>query len=284
MATSNTKGVLMYACNTANINYLTIACLNVSLIRSNMGDIPITIVTDQNSIDSLCDISKGVIDSADIVLTSSSDIGNEMQYVNNDDSTWLETSPYDETIVIDPDYLILNDTLNTLWGINSDMAVIDETMHVDSSTPTTAYVNHKRDLKLIWGAAVYFKKTAFTKHFFNTMRIVTANYEYARRSFQIEGTCYRRDHMLSITHHIVTCGVTHMPETGEIISSPFPLVVSNAINEVLDIQDTSKVLLKLADKDTGIYPMLCSCNVLPMNKIDLSRKAPFLISRILKHV
>ena len=46
-----TKGFLLYAHNNEEIEYLKIACVTASMIRHNLGEHSITVVTDQNSYD-----------------------------------------------------------------------------------------------------------------------------------------------------------------------------------------------------------------------------------------
>lgn len=124
-----TKGFLIFAHNNEEIDYLKLAAVNARLIKQNCSVPDVTVVTNHHSYDYTCSIM-----GEDFVTNSFSNIvfvekdknfkrsnvrtykdtshtAKSLPFYNLDRCDAYELSPYDETILIDADYLILSDVL-----------------------------------------------------------------------------------------------------------------------------------------------------------------------------
>ena len=88
-----------------------------------------------------------------------------------------ELSPYEETILIDSDYLILDDSLLKLFATNFDYRL----MHYNRtpSGPSLEMMGNT-SLPFVWATIVLFRKTLRAKLFFSLVGRIQRNYNYYR--------------------------------------------------------------------------------------------------------
>ena len=133
-----TRGVLMYAHNNSEIDYFKIACANALMIKRNL-DVPVTVVTDEGSARwGESTLGKEFIDQCFervIVVPMSRVFENIRNFSDTSFSTkalsfynckhWeaYNLSPYDETLFIDADYLIMSPALNMCWNSDDEILI-----------------------------------------------------------------------------------------------------------------------------------------------------------------
>src|SRR6056300_884659 len=137
---SNSRGVLMFAHNNEEIDYFKLAFVNALLIQSHLqlSADQITVVTDSNTLNYATEIlgdkipqaiGNIIINEKDIAFKHSnqriykdtSHHSTTLPFYNKNRGDAYDLSPYDETLLIDADYLILSDTLNHCWGHNNEL-------------------------------------------------------------------------------------------------------------------------------------------------------------------
>ena len=139
------RGILFFAHNNRSIDYGEIALANSCLIKKHMKNNNITLVTDQGTVDWLYnkhseEFVKSKIDN--IVIIKRRNINNIKRYYDTSYSKKIEQfynvnrhdaydlSPYDETLLIDVDYLICNDLLDQCWELNYDLQINKESRSI----------------------------------------------------------------------------------------------------------------------------------------------------------
>lgn len=228
----------MFAHNNDEIDYFRLAVVNAKLIQKNLGlgNDQITIVTDQHSKDhGIKTMGKRVVNSAskNIVVVEkdvkfkhsnkrlykdTSQTGKHLSFYNINRCDVYEISPYDETILIDADYLIFSDALNRCWGHNNELMMnwqYQDIMHERefhglerlSSTGITMY----------WATVVYFRKSSYCEYFFDLVKHVRQNQDYYRDLYKWPGNLYRNDYSFSIAAHTLggfqDCVIPQLPVT-----------------------------------------------------------------------
>jgi hypothetical protein len=112
-----TTGALIFAFNNAEIDYVTMAAWNASNIQRHLG-IPTSLVTDCIDPD-----LKDTYDKFDRVIVVEKpragtrhfeDIGATVDWYNTNRMDAYTLTPYDQTLIIDADFVVANDVLNTL--------------------------------------------------------------------------------------------------------------------------------------------------------------------------
>lgn len=186
------RGILIFAYNNETIDYEKIAVLNGRLIRKFL-DVDTTIVVGDKKTENTRAFRyhDGEIET--------------VSWHNTDRMTAYDRSPYDETILLDADYLILSDNLNNLWGSQSDFLCADQVYDVTGTDSFHADRNmSKTSFPMRWATCIYFRKTPFAKSIFDMMEQVRDNFKYYSYLFGFREYPYRNDFALSIALQILS--------------------------------------------------------------------------------
>jgi len=233
---SNSRGVIMFAHNNTEIDYFRLAVVNALLVQKNLGIKNVTVVTDPHSLkQGEKTLGKRLIKKAinNIIVIDKDknfkalnqrlykDTSHTTKYlpfynVNRCDAYNL--SPYEETLLIDVDYLILSDTLNHCWGHNNELMMnwkYQDIMY-ERKDPSLARLNDM-GITMYWATVVYFRKTEYVESFFNVVSHVKNNPQFYKDLYQWQGTLYRNDYSFSIAAHMmsgfVDKGIPQLPTT-----------------------------------------------------------------------
>jgi len=233
---SKSRGVIMFAHNNTEIDYFRLAVVNALLVQKNLGIKNVTVVTDPHSLkQGEKTLGKRLIKKAinNIIVIEKDkkfkalnqrlykDTSHTTKYlpfynVNRCDA--YDLSPYDETLLIDVDYLILSDTLNHCWGHNNELMMnwkYQDIMY-ERKDPSLARLNDM-GITMYWATVVYFRKTEYVKCFFNIVSHVKNNPQFYKDLYQWQGTLHRNDYSFSIAAHMmsgfVDKGIPQLPTT-----------------------------------------------------------------------
>ena len=100
------KGVLLFAFNSEKYDYFSMAVYTAKRINHFL-QLPVTIVTDEDSLGNTEGIFHNVI-TTDPNKNNRRDWG---QWINKDRYRAFEFSPYDETLLLDTDYVVNSDKI-----------------------------------------------------------------------------------------------------------------------------------------------------------------------------
>ena len=168
------KGILVLAQNNENTNYVEQACLLAMSLSSNDSSL-ISIVTDddvpkeyQHLFDNIIPIPFG-----DSATDSSWKIENRWKLYH--------ASPYDETIVMDTDMIILQN-IDTWWKFLSNYEVFftNSVLTYRNTIADTSYYRKtfiENDLPNVFAGFHYFKQCNFAKEFYTWLELVVNNWE-----------------------------------------------------------------------------------------------------------
>jgi hypothetical protein len=192
------KGVVVFAFNT-QIDYVGIADRTSRLIAHSLN-LPITLVTDYTA--------NPVFAYDNIIRVDLTDSGTN--FISTDSKKeWrnfgrylaYEFSPYDDTILIDTDYLVLDDSLLTLFKTDFDYKL----MHHNRTESGPSYeMMGETSLPFVWATVVLFRKTKRARLFFNLVGRIQRNYNYYRMLYNIRERNYRNDYAFAIANNIIS--------------------------------------------------------------------------------
>ena len=222
MTTQTTKGILIFAHNNDEIDYFKLATINSYYIKENLGIDNITVVTNQYSYDyTIKLLGKQFVDDAisNIIITEkdkafkhanrrlykdTSHTSKVLPFYNVDRCNAYELSPYDETILIDADYIILSNSLNQCWGHENDLMMnyMYQDIMIDRDDPTLQRLS-PFGITMYWATVVYFKKSNYAEQFFNTVKHVRDNNQFYQDLYRWPGNLYRNDYSFSVAAHML---------------------------------------------------------------------------------
>lgn len=216
------RGYLIYAYNNSNIDYGTIALCNSLLIKKNCKVNNVALVTSSWTIKYLEKLyTKRFIKKVwDHIIIRDIDTTNaderrfmdtrytkfHSKYFNSNRASAYDFSPFDETILLDADYLMLDNSMDFAWNSYEDFMCNNRTIDLNHTTDTRGFEERFNDMSipLYWATAVYFQKTEKAKVIFDQITFVKENYEYYRQLYNfIPSAFFRNDFSISIAIHIV---------------------------------------------------------------------------------
>ncbi len=287
-----TRGVLMYAHNNQEIDYLKIACANALMVKKNLN-VPVSLVTDSGTIDwgrkALGDLIDECFENVITVdrdykfnnkkvYSDTSHTTKTLQFYNANHWAAYELSPYEETLFIDADYLIMSPSLNNCWDSIHDVMVNHRIYSpIDQVVPYSKNIDDM-GIKLYWATVIYFRKSSLAEHLFSLMRHIQENYNYYRDLYYFSNGMYRNDYAVSIAIHMLNgfsdseSVVKELPING--------MLMSWDVNDIHSVQGINDIILYVEkDKEKGNYILsrIKDLDVHIMNKWAINRHSDKLI-------
>ena len=270
-----TRGVLIFAQNNAEIDYAKISLFAAKRVKEYLG-VPVSLVTDSAG------WLKQSQPDAELVFDQIIEIWTETHQTKKfyDGSLAVKTltwknlsrsdccflSPYDETLVIDSDFIISSPTLKNIWDNQNDFLIYKDSFDLANwrDDRSFRYLN-QHSIPFYWATAFYFKKTASTWAFFDLIKNIKLNWNYYRLLYNIDSTVFRNDFAFSIAIHMM----------GEDFATPLPGKMNYILDRDILLEIDNAKLKFLVEKKNynGEYTAVKTSNldVHVMNKYSLTR-------------
>lgn len=214
------RGIVLFGVNNDKIDYVRLAVMACAFIRKNMPDTQVCLITDAGSkkyYESLGykKVSE-VFDVVKILPEKEQQFENKRSYrdtryytvnasfKNEDRSTAYDLSPFDETLLLDSDYLICSDTLNHVWGSKNDVMINNAATNLyHQPLKGQEFRLSPFGIKMYWATAIYFKKSTTAKMLFDMVEHIKENWDFYRMTYEIPGHLFRNDYAFSIAIHVM---------------------------------------------------------------------------------
>jgi hypothetical protein len=271
VAATTMKGVLIYAFNNDSIDYFRQAVWCADRVNRYL-DLPVTIVTDSTSVAGRTTTHS--------VIFSIAESGGYRVYnpsVTNQADTWyngnrfqsFELSPYDQTIVIDSDYVVCSNQLQTLFDIDLGVTAMKNVYDITGRDGFRPYqsISNANGLHHYWATVLYFDRSQLAKDFFILMDMIKKNYVHYSNIYKFRTSPFRNDFAVSIALNTI---YGHIPDAVPVI----PWKMANVFSDVgIRTQDqetfeltyavgAEKIMRKITVKDQDFHFM---------NKVDLAK-------------
>ena len=236
------KGIIIFAQNNEYVNYAEQACACAGYARKNLSLFDeICLITNAETLES----NETLIDKYfDRVIVSDSfqpdnirlfkDTVDKLEYAsfkNMGRSEVYDLSPYDETLVIDADYFIMNDILDQVWDSENDVMINCKYRDVSGRHKENIEYLDNFSIPMYWATVFYFKKSDFAENLFTLISHIKYNYKYYYYLYNCSGNLYRNDFAFSMALHILNGNVAF-----DLPSLPF-----NYLNNSFDLDDIYRV-------------------------------------------
>lgn len=193
------KGVLLFAFNTSTVDYVMIADRCAELITKFLK-LPVTLVTDENSqpqfaYDNVIRIQySGNNQRTDVVTRK------QVQWKNFNRYSAYYHSPYQNTLMIDTDYVVLDNSLLKLFDSDYDYLIMGASNDFAKSMPARM---GNLGLPYVWATVVLFRKTKKSQLFFNLVGRIQRNWGYYISLFNVDGSQYRNDYAFAMANIVL---------------------------------------------------------------------------------
>ena len=210
------KGALIFAHNNRDVDYALMAVISAGLAKKHLN-IPVSLVSDESTIQWMKE--SGSYDKAEsifdkIILADRSDEGNTryladgnkisvVPFLNADRYNAYNLTPYENTLLLDSDFLIFSDVLSNYWG-NEDVLLAHSMSVIEGSRKGILdnWVS-ETGIHLYWATTVMFKKNEAGKLFFDLVNVIKQNYNYFADLYRFNPNQYRNDVSFSVAKHIL---------------------------------------------------------------------------------
>lgn len=213
-----TRGVLIFAHNNRAIDYAHMAMIAGGLAKKNLS-VPVSLVTDSSTID--WTKTNGTYDKLQLTFDKIIEVerpqtdnmrnlhdgvhSKSVPFVNSNRSNAWKLTPYDKTLLIDSDYLIFSDRLNSYWDVEEDVMISKGMLDIYDQKRLgylDRYVS-ETGVHMYWATNVMFTKSEYSKTFFNLVDSIRQNYQFYADLFRFGSIQFRNDIAFSVAKHIL---------------------------------------------------------------------------------
>jgi len=199
------RGVLFFAFNNDVVDYYKMA-VDAAKRVNHFLNLPVSIITDSKS---LPEKNTYKFDNTIIVEAQSDNKKDGSVWNNKGRYRAYNLTPYDETLLLDTDYLVNSNQLLKIFDIYDDFMVPNRTSFVmyPESEQEKIGVN---SFYTVWATVVAFKKTKRVEQIFDCLQMVQNNYNHYCTLYNMLGGTYRNDYGLTIAMHIANGHMENM--------------------------------------------------------------------------
>jgi hypothetical protein len=274
-----TRGILIIAHNSRQVDYAKTAIIAAGFARKNLG-LPVSLITDQSTLDWMkesgtfqkaSEVFDNIIETVRPQITNYRNLHDGLKadtvpFINSTRSSAYDLTPYDQTLLIDSDFLIMTDNLNHYWDTEHSI-LVSESLNdlVGNRVGVLDRWTSETGVQLFWATTVMFTKNSTAETFFNLVKYVKENYNYYSDLFRFDPRQYRNDISFSVALHI-------MGGFEKLIKSLPPILTANSkdILESVGLDSSFKILTNIGED--FVLTSIKSRDVHIMNKQSLVRQ------------
>jgi hypothetical protein len=197
-------GALIFAFNNQQIDYVSMAAWSAERIHRHLG-IPVCVVTDAE-IPADTNVFDHVVqlESSDTQLRHFSDFQTQAVWHNSSRVTAYDLSPWDQTLVLDADYVVASNQLAMLFKNHNEFMSHKTAIEVSGNY---SFEDNNRfgqvKFPMLWATVMLFKKNTTSKLIFDSMKMIKQNWDHYRNVYKVTEKTYRNDFALSIASNLV---------------------------------------------------------------------------------
>ena len=252
----------MFAHNNSEIDYFRMAVVNALLVKRHLG-VPVCVVTDQDSYNFAVEsMGEDIIDSAISTIKFVDTDHNfrrantkiyrdtvhkqkKLPFYNINRCDAYDLSPFEQTLLIDTDYLILSDTLNACWDNRNPFMMNYSWQDINFERKLELDFVAPASITMYWATVVYFTRDEFSENFFTLCKHIRENTSYYRDLYKWSESTYRNDYVFSIAAHMIN-GL----EDRSIPQLPTKLYKTFDFDDVHSTPSDSEIILYTEKTDT----------------------------------
>jgi hypothetical protein len=212
------NGICIFANNNGLIDYTQQAMVCSAMLKSNLKENNVALITDQGSWDYIKNRYDNNLISylfQEIVFLDYADLKDQLRvfrdgpysnvtgnWRNNPRSKVYQLTPWKKTLLIDSDYLIQSSWLDYIWS-SKDFLINTNAMNLlDNKEGLDVYIDGF-SIPVNWATVCYFNKCSEHNDFFQLVEHIIDNLEYYQHSYNYSGNLFRNDFIFGIANFIM---------------------------------------------------------------------------------
>lgn len=189
------QGVLVFAHNNDETDYMGMAAYTAARVNQFL-DLPVTVVTDSVTVAQHNQHTLGVFDKVIQVQPDRANRRRDTVWINRGRCRAYEHSPYDETLLLDADYMINSQQLLRLFEMPSDIMAHNRTRFFCEDIQQERLNKHTAPIH--WATVVRFRRSSRAQQLFSMMRMIEDNYEHYANIYGFQPYMFRNDYAFTI--------------------------------------------------------------------------------------
>jgi len=211
-------GALIFAFNNEKTDYVKMATWSAERIRHFLN-IPVALVTDATD--------PGLHKRFEHVICTSPQTGGTRYFEDYADTvSWhnagrtdaYSLSPFEQTLVLDSDYVVCGDQLKRALAAPQDFIAHRSAFNIARADEPFLDTFGSHKFPMWWATVMMFRKSNTAQYIFDSMEMIKNNWQHYRNLYSISEKNYRNDYALSIALGIVS------GHTLAVDSIPWPLM------------------------------------------------------------
>jgi hypothetical protein len=186
-----TTGALIFAFNNDQTDYVSMAAWSAKNIERHLG-IPTRIITDQD------------VNTFGTTSRYFSDYNSTVVLHHETRTDAYELTSWDQTLVLDADYVVASDQLKVLLDLDQDFLAhrwATDVTGVNDFSGLNYFGNNR--MPMWWATVMLFRRSRQAQLIFDTMAMVRQNWNHYRNLYKNPTPAYRNDHALTIALGVV---------------------------------------------------------------------------------
>jgi hypothetical protein len=276
------KGILIFAHNSRDVDYALMSLVSAKFAKTNL-QVPVSLVVDKFTVEwmqtsNIYNLSQEIFDQIIEIekpVTQNTRVLNDgytsktVPFVNSNRASVWDLTPYDRTLLIDSDFLVMSNRLNEYWDVDSNVMLSPAMQDVrgDRKGVLDSWVS-ETGIPLYWATTVMFTKNNESKIFFDLVDVIRTNYNYFADLFRFNPKQYRNDISFSIAKHMLN----GFENRGEDLPPILTLLDKDLIHSI----DKNQLRVYLNDsmsEDHVVIASIKDSDVHVMNKQSIIRNA-----------
>jgi hypothetical protein len=224
-------------------------------------NLPTTLITDKPVADSIFD--KVILINKDSSNTKHySDYQKTIPWHNNSRDSVYGLTPYDQTLLLDADYVVNSQQLKILFDTSHDLLCPSTAYDISNVDTIFSETFGKYHMPMMWATIMYFRKSGYSEYVFSLMQMIKHNWQHYRNLYQISNKLYRNDFALSIALNIVNGHSNSCPTLPWSMATVMP-------EHTVKQKDFDKFEVSYCKNNRGFYVNLVDQDFHAMNKKQL---------------
>jgi hypothetical protein len=195
------QGVVIFAFNNEATDYISMAAWSARNIRRHLN-LPVAVVTDAPEV--------AAEHKFEHIIVTAADTGGSRHFADyNATVTWhnagrvnaYELSPFDQTLVLDADYVVASDSLLDVLKLPQQFAAFQDAFDPSSMSNLETFGEYK--MPMWWATVMMFRRGNISQFIFDSMQMIRNNWQHYRDLYGIHQSNYRNDYALSIALGLV---------------------------------------------------------------------------------
>jgi len=197
-----TQGVVIFAFNNPAVDYVAMATWSAKRIHQHLN-LPVTLITDNATASSVFD-RVIVVEPRSATSKWFHEFDSNLPWHNANRIDAFELSPYDQTVVLDSDYVVASNQLLTLFDSGQDFLVHRWAVDItDSQNYRRNNYFGRHSMPMSWATVLYFNRSNTAEAIFEMMSRIKHNWAHYRNLYGVADLTYRNDFAVSIAASVI---------------------------------------------------------------------------------